>query len=388
MRPSGRAPRGRGLRTGLAAAVAVACLSVGVAAALAEGGGVTPPSAPKAGDVVCIATCGGVHKATTNSNVQISGHHLKHVSKVQFSARRGGRIGVHPSSATSRTVTAKVPRSAATGRPKVTDAYDNSSTSRRRLRIVPASQIPDSSSFKLKAVSVKPHKSYYYGVKKPKVTYRFTNSEPTDVRIDVVRRTDGTIVDSWVKPAQEPNTSHTAAWKGVKRGSHKPAKNGSYRFRIGPESGTMDTTSNAKFAYHRFEFPVRGPHSYGDGVGAPRVGHTHQGQDLPARCGTKLVAARGGRVQWKAYDGGGGNYLVIDGKKTSHDYVYMHLKKPSPLHKGQRVRTGQKIGIVGATGDATGCHLHMEEWSGPGWYQGGHFLKAVTKHLKQWDRWS
>ena len=118
------------------------------------------------------------------------------------------------------------------------------------------------------------------------------------------------------------------------------------------------------------------------------MGHTHQGQDVLAACGTKLVAARGGRVQWKAYDSGAGNYIVIDGKKTSHDYVYMHMKKPSPLHKGERVRTGQKIGVVGATGDATGCHLHIEEWSGPGWYEGGHFLRSVTKHLKQWDAWS
>ena len=56
---------------------------------------------------------------------------------------------------------------------------------------------------------------------------------------------------------------------------------------------------------------------------------------------------------------------MIDGKSTGHDYVYMHLKKPSPLHKGERVRTGQKIGVVGETGDATGCHLHFEEWSAP-----------------------
>jgi murein DD-endopeptidase MepM/ murein hydrolase activator NlpD len=178
-----------------------------------------------------------------------------------------------------------------------------------------------------------------------------------------------------------------ASWNGLKQGG-KPADDGGYRFRIGPESGTMETASKAKFTYHRFRFPIRGSHSYGDGVGAPRSGHTHQGQDLPASCGTKLVAARGGRVQWKAYDGGAGNYVVIDGKKTRHDFVYMHLKKPSRLHKGGRVRTGQKIGAVGTTGSSTGCHLHFEEWSGPGWYEGGRPLKAVTKHLKQWDGWS
>jgi murein DD-endopeptidase MepM/ murein hydrolase activator NlpD len=361
---------------------------VGVAAAIAEGGGITPPSAPRAGDVVCIATCGGVHKATTNSKVQITGRHLKHVSKVRFSARNGGRIAVRPSTATTRTVTAKVPDAAATGRPKVTDSYDNSSTSRTELRIIPRDQIPDSGSFKLKTASARPHKSYYYGVRKPHVTYKFSNSAPTDVRIDVVKRSNGTVVDSWVQRSQEPNTVHTATWKGVKQGTTKPAYDGGYKFRIGPESGTMESAGKAKFTFHRFEFPVRGHHYYGDGVGAPRAGHKHEGQDLPAACGTKLVAARGGRVQWRAYDGGGGNYIVIDGKRTSHDYVYMHMKKPSRLHKGDKVRTGQKIGVVGETGDATGCHLHFEEWSGPGWYEGGHPLKSVTKHLKQWDKWS
>jgi murein DD-endopeptidase MepM/ murein hydrolase activator NlpD len=214
----------------------------------------------------------------------------------------------------------------------------------------------------------------------------FTSADPTDVRIDVVRRPDGKVVDSWVERAQQPNTIHSAKWNGLQHG--KPAPNGGYKFRVGPQSGTMTSTSGSRFSYHRFKFPVRGRHSYGDGVGAARTGHTHQGQDVMARCGTPLVAARGGRVQWKAYHSAAGYYLVIDGKKTGHDYVYMHLERRSRLREGEVVRTGQRIGLVGESGNAEGCHLHFEEWSGPGWYAGGTFLRGVTRHLKKWDGWS
>jgi murein DD-endopeptidase MepM/ murein hydrolase activator NlpD len=196
------------------------------------------------------------------------------------------------------------------------------------------------------------------------------------------------VVDSFTEPAQEPNTEHTAAWNGRISGSKRSVARGSFKFRVGPESGSLESSDSASFKYFPFKFPVRGPHSYGDGVGAPRVGHTHQGQDLPADCGTPLQAARGGHVQYEAYQSAAGNYIVIDGKATRHDYVYMHMKRPSRLHKGDKVKTGQKIGKVGETGDATGCHLHFEEWGPPGWYEGGKFLKAVTKHLKKWDSWS
>lgn len=93
-------------------------------------------------------------------------------------------------------------------------------------------------------------------------------------------------------------------------------------------------------------------------------------------------------MQYQGSQSAAGNYIVIDGKGTGHDYVYMHLKKPSPLKEGDKVKTGEKLGVVGETGDATGCHLHFEEWSAPGWYEGGHYMKAVTRHLKKWDSWS
>jgi murein DD-endopeptidase MepM/ murein hydrolase activator NlpD len=330
-----------------------------------------------------------MHSATADSTVQLSGRHLSEVRKVLFKGTDGGTLEVKPTAARRRSVSAKVPQGAATSRPKVVDAFDNTATSPTRIRVVPRDKIPDTGAFKLREVTATPRKAYFDGKKKPSVRYMFTNTEPTDVRIDVIDRKTDQVVDSFTEPAQQPNTEHTASWDGRLSGSKRSVARGSFKFRVGPQSGTLESSDSARFRYYPFKFPVRGPHTYGDGVGAPRAGHVHQGQDLPAACGTPLQAARGGHVQYEAYQAGGaGNYIVIDGKATRHDYVYMHLKKPSRLHKGDKVKTGQKIGKVGETGDATGCHLHFEEWGAPGWYEGGTFLAAVTKHLKKWDSWS
>jgi murein DD-endopeptidase MepM/ murein hydrolase activator NlpD len=68
--------------------------------------------------------------------------------------------------------------------------------------------------------------------------------------------------------------------------------------------------------------------------------------------------------------------------------MYAHLQKRSPLTEGARVRTGQPIGRVGDTGNASGCHLHFEIWSAPGWYEGGDAMPSVGRNLKLWDTWS
>lgn len=121
-------------------------------------------------------------------------------------------------------------------------------------------------------------------------------------------------------------------------------------------------------------FPIRGRHDMGqteiNGFGG---GRGHQGHDVFAACGTPLVAVISGTVQQKAYHSAAGNYVVL---KTAggESYAYMHLRSASPLKAGERVSVGDRVGEVGDSGRATGCHLHFEEWTAPGWYTGG---KAV-----------
>jgi murein DD-endopeptidase MepM/ murein hydrolase activator NlpD len=118
-------------------------------------------------------------------------------------------------------------------------------------------------------------------------------------------------------------------------------------------------------------FPVAGAHTIGDGFGAARSGHSHQGQDVFAACGTPLVAVSRAKVKWVRFQGAAGNYVVIRNKKLHQDYMYAHLAARASVSKGQVVQPGQQIGIVGQTGNARGCHLHFELWLGK-YYRGGH----------------
>jgi murein DD-endopeptidase MepM/ murein hydrolase activator NlpD len=135
--------------------------------------------------------------------------------------------------------------------------------------------------------------------------------------------------------------------------------------------GETTTTTTTPAPSRSMVFPVAGSHAMGQGFGAPRSGHTHQGQDIMAACGTPLVAVSRAKVKWVSFQRLAGNYVVIRNKKLHQDYMYAHLAAPASVAKGQVVMPGQQIGIVGQTGDATACHLHFELWLGK-WYRGGH----------------
>jgi murein DD-endopeptidase MepM/ murein hydrolase activator NlpD len=59
-----------------------------------------------------------------------------------------------------------------------------------------------------------------------------------------------------------------------------------------------------------------------------------------------------------------GNYLLLHGQGERRSYFYSHLRRQAAVGPGDRVYAGQRIGAVGATGNArtVGCHLHFEIW--------------------------
>ena len=259
------------------------------------------------------------------------------------------------------------------------------------------STAPSAGALTIVAAETTPRKSFYFGYRYPRLSYTIGSSQPTnDLQIEVVNAA-GEVVKTFYREDVAPDVESKVRWDGT-TDEGKPARNGRYSFRISPQApaapaarkASASTSLSLAFAFYGYAFPVLGTHEYGLSAGrfgAGRSGHTHQGQDVMAACGTPLVAARGGTVQYSGYQGAAGNYVVIDGRGTGYDFMYAHLAEPSPLHTGDTVRTGQPIGIVGETGDAQGCHLHFEMWGPPGWYEGGSPFDPLP-YLEKWDAYS
>lgn len=114
-------------------------------------------------------------------------------------------------------------------------------------------------------------------------------------------------------------------------------------------------------------FPVQGAHTYGDGIGAARDGHTHQGQDIPGAAGTPIVAPLPGTIIATDYQASGAGYYVVQQLTDGRTLFFAHCQKDSfGVQKSQVVLAGALICRMGSTGASSGPHLHFEIWEG-GW---------------------
>jgi murein DD-endopeptidase MepM/ murein hydrolase activator NlpD len=87
-------------------------------------------------------------------------------------------------------------------------------------------------------------------------------------------------------------------------------------------------------------------------------GALHSGVDISAPVGTPVRVTADGIVTHAGWSGGYGRLVVVDHGRGLQTY-YAHLSRMTVL-VGQEVRRGEMIGKVGASGRATGSHLHYE----------------------------
>ena len=86
----------------------------------------------------------------------------------------------------------------------------------------------------------------------------------------------------------------------------------------------------------------------------------HAGIDIAAPSGTTVKATADGVVSFSGWNGGGGNTIVVEhGHGFSSCYAH---NRANAVTVGQRIKRGETVGYVGATGNATGSHVHYEIW--------------------------
>ncbi len=389
-----------GLKPTVVGVVLGVVLTLGAAAsASASSGGAFASMPATIARVSCVASCASVDAAKPGSVLRVVGRRMGAVKKIVFLGAAGAGDDATAKVLRRSTTAARVavPAQAVSG-PLIALNGDGAQSRVSTTAVSIQRGAGANGPLDVKVVG----RTVFYAATRP-ARVDVLARQPLSATVALVRLSDGALVASWPLGPLVPGIVRTVTWDGSV--GSLPQASGRYEFRVFSDDGAVQAAqvpagapvppaitplATGVFDLMDHKFPVRGKHSFGTGIaefGAQRNGHTHQGQDVFAACGTPLVAARGGVVKLNQHDENAGNYLVIDGAGTDVDYVYMHLKAPSPLLKGAPVMTGQSIGQVGDTGDADGCHLHFEMWAGPGWYTGGAPVDPLPS-LTAWDAYS
>jgi murein DD-endopeptidase MepM/ murein hydrolase activator NlpD len=186
-------------------------------------------------------------------------------------------------------------------------------------------------------------------------------------------------------PASQPNTAQPAATAAA--ATPAPDSSETPQPTVSPEIKEPPPTSAPPEELTGYVWPLRdaritsrfGPRGFG-GFTVVDGEEVHDGLDLARFCGTKVRAAHDGTVlyagrrfdDYMGYLGSGSSVhqrlekqgrmntlpiVVVIDDGNGYRSVYVHLSE-ARVEAGETVSAGQVIGLEGATGYATGCHLH------------------------------
>jgi murein DD-endopeptidase MepM/ murein hydrolase activator NlpD len=240
--------------------------------------------------------------------------------------------------------------------------------------------------FEVYRSGVAPGEAFFAGERPPTLRYAFHSSgEPRKVTVRVVDAKTKQAYARWTTEHADPGQLYKRSWNGSERNGG-PAPNGRYAFRIS-SPGRRDFPGG-QFRLRGYKFPIDGPHGTRGPIGefgAERVGgRTHRGFDVTAPCGTDLEALRGGEVERRGYDRKlYGHFIEVDARSSPLDYFYAHMRSPATAGVGEHVKTGEILGEVGLSGNASGtpCHLHIE-------IRNSGRTVDPKPYLTRWDRYS